>query len=79
MFCAYIEMVDVCVFIYGVLVVKKDFKKSNSQGTRSPSSLMGEVPLFRKEPIYTYTKHDFLVELGYYESVFYKDHQSQKD
>ena len=40
---------------------------------------MGEVPLFRNEPIYKYTRHDFLVELGYNESVFNKDHQLQKD
>ena len=57
----------------------RTFKKSNSQGTRSPSSLMGEVPLFRNELIYKYTKRDFRVELGYYESVFHKDHQLQKD
>ena len=40
---------------------------------------MGEVPLFRNEPIYKYTKHYFMVGLGYYESAFYKDHQLQKD
>ena len=40
---------------------------------------MGEVPLFRKELIYKCTRHDLLLKLGYHESVFYEDHQLQKD